>query len=348
MCSIDLPFNSAAEYELMGAQSWVMWVIGMNGPQSATGITVTAPIIDVYASVPDLELNVIIPEAAHELPAGALSSALSYGARVASVLPFPWAGPVQRMMSMGSDVARFFGFSRPNADTTQIVVSRRFGSIACASGTVDTGYCLALDPAVVHDAAGTMVPFSAPDDTNVRKLLNTPAELLQHWDWNTIVVDPGCYNTSGTINYIPPVGGVAQLFRYWKGGLKFTFKIYSSPLVRWRFAIQIIPPGIAVPSTYNPDGGVLTKVIDAVGSIEFDFEVPYLYQDNFKAFSRVNIEPPIGVGNTRLKLWSIYGPVGPGLACDNPAVSVWVCAGSDFSVGVPDLRQLNYSRLVSG
>jgi len=346
MCSIDLPFSSAAEYELMGAQSWIMWVIGMNGPQSATGITVSAPIIDVYASVPDMELNVIIPEAAHELPAAALSNALSYGAMVAAALPFPWAGPVQRMLAMGSDVAKFFGFSRPNADTTQIVVSRRFGSIACASGTVDTGYCLALDPAVVHDSAGTMVPFSTPTDTNVRKLLNTPSEILQHWDWNTIVVDPGCYTSSGTINYIPPVGGVAQLFRYWKGGLKYTFKIYSSPLVRWRFAIQIIPPGIAVPATYNPDGGVLTKVVDAVGSIEFDFEVPYLYQDNFKAFSRVNVEPPIGVGTTRMKLWSIYGPVGPGLACDNPSVSVWVSAGSDFSVGVPDLRQLNFSRLV--
>jgi hypothetical protein len=101
----------------------------------------------------------------------------------------------------------------------------------------------------------------------------------------------------------------------------------------------IVPPGVTVPVSF-PSSGYITKVIDVAGTVTAEFDIPYLYKDDFQVFGlRYNdaLNPP-GTEDTRLVYYQLTPPLGPAETPVYPYVNLWLSAGEDYSVGYPTME----------
>jgi len=320
---------------------WQLFGEEINALKFANGTTPPTITIDVYAHYENVELNVIVPQG-KEYPEGQMSRALTYASQVAALIPIPWMAPVEKGLALGADIAKFFGWSRPPAEPQQAMVVRQWPNPALASGQPDFSFGFALDPAVQNSVAPDRIPLSEPGDTTFDYVSTKSSMLVTDWNIaNSVNIAPGVLHESPPGIFHPSsLFFGSSMFEYWAGDITCCVQIVSSPLIRWRIGIAVIPPNIAVPLTWPGEGEFLTTIIDVVGSTCVDITIPYLHKQQFMDF----IDLPVYAANvyqTRLQCYSLSAPLGPSETPVVPSINLWIKAGPKFSVGVPSLAMAN-------
>jgi len=336
-CGIDLPWPFPFTFG-RGQPDWDCYVFTVCTPQRVDGLTVTLPIMDVYASYSKIELETLVPQGkVNELPPGPLSLALSYASVLAGMVPHPFASSVSKAAQVGASLAAMLGYSRPVEQAQTINVIRKVGNMALGSGQPDFSEQLGLDPNVSRNVNVPYIPLKQPDETSIYAHCRSYGQLRSEWTAGTaLAADPCCLlGSAGTGAFYPTrLGYFSAMFKYWTGSFKLKIVVVGSPLVRWRIGINIVPPTETLPVAFVDNGSMLAYVVEVLGTTEAEIDVPYLHQRPWQA-NALSFSGTVDTSKTRVVYFSLTPAQGPSPTPVYPKVMAFLKGGADYQVAVP-------------
>lgn len=317
-------------------EMWFMKHQVVNSVVSNGGGTPTELEFNVYCSLKDVSLYGVIEESvAESVP---LSSKLSY---VSSILQsvstvVPYVTPWQKLVDLSAHVALTLGFSRPISPPDRAVVSRVLTSTPYSSGEPDFSTKFSIDPAVSRSVEA-FHPMRSPQDLDLYKHLRS-------FDW--LASDLNCWPAHPqygvmTDHYSPTrLLYFTSMFKYWSGSLKYRIEFVGNSLLRQNFAIIILPPGVPKQTSYTGTQKLETFIVEVCGRTVFEFSVPYLYTQSLQPTSTEIVSNVLNIPSTlltRVQILPITLATGFTGTPSNIRHMVFVAAGDDYEVAVPDL-----------
>lgn len=206
------------------------------------------------------------------------------------------AGTVEWAARTGRDVASAFGWSKPLTSAPNMRMNPTANMYQQNATGVDNAYNLGL----IHD--NKVAPFPALGGTDVDEMSLDYLKQVQAYNatvvWNTTAAAgdqlylfeafPNLYNgsTSAGITTVDthPLGGLSDLFYFYRGSIIVTFKFVKTCFHSGRLAISFNPgfgartgnsPGIPVDFTLAQSVYLNRDIIDLKDSHEFEFAIPW-------------------------------------------------------------------------
>lgn len=308
---------------------------------SANGTSSTNVDIQVYAWAEDVDLSgpsnmpvmqsEFLPVVQSEFkPNRQISGPASTVAAVAGKLSnAPYIGPYAKATSMVAgaigDVASFFGFTNvPNVRDVEPMKQVPFSlSSTSISEPVQK---LSLQPKQEVAIGSEQHGGDGNDELVISRFCSRSAYICGPvWDTtaapNTVLfttcVAPQMFTSSATEVAHSPMSFVANHFQYWRGSIKYTFKVVRSPYHRGR--LQISWDSGTVDRAANPSLGnanTLTTIMDLDEDSECSFVVPYMQKE---LFTRTYT-----LANTGTPLWTTSGTPTGSFSRANGVLSVRV------------------------
>jgi hypothetical protein len=252
-------------------------------------------------------------------------------------------------------VASIFGWSKPitTADVTA-VVPRYVPDLANHAG-VSQAKVLAMDATNSIDQAAT-TSITNEDEMSLAHLLSkdiftdrftmskTQTQGAVLWAWpvspvscrkNVTLVNRYCLNTM--LSYL------SNIFRYWRGSIKYKFRIIKTVFHSGRFRLIWVP---GANEATNPLAVDLTKcysqIIDLRDTHEFDFEIPYVWNEPwnptaYRSSKRVGFTVCDAVPTGMIYVDVVNALRNPATAADQIEIIVESSGGADFEFGFPAL-----------
>jgi len=353
-------------------------LVHANGSTNSINIQVWAWMENVRLEVPtSVEPSYLIPQSGEEEYTGIVSKPAAAVAAVAGKLTdLPVLGPYAKATHMVSstvgNVARLFGYSKPNAvENIHMYTPRYLGNLASTQG-VDTSTTLAGDPKRELTIDPSTLGLPNRDELHFKHLGNIESYIgTFSWDvteaqetiLNKILVTPLQFvrytnpGDSTTTYQYASTGFMALPFCYWRGSLKFRFQIIASNFHRGRLRITYDP--LAVPAEGTDENVVVNHIVDIADDKDFTIEVgwgtdrPWLETEDtsgqippFGSDADSVFDPYYHNGilsvSVLSKLTSPSDSYGVGIN-----VNVFVSAGDDFEVAVPTLKNIQYMSVFS-
>lgn len=340
VCKLDLPYVSVNDFNLSGSgvNDWTLYFAPMSTLLKTDTTATTGLTVSVQAHYEEFE--VLGLRAQGRETDGPISSWLDYGADMGS----RFISPLIEVARKGAKVARSMGFSRQPEEASSVVVSRKNGNFSAVSGVGDQVTHMGLDPMQQYNVETTHLPGGHLADTFMDFMRRYPSQLAMPLNFTLGVlytVTPEAMALNSTDPFYPtPIGFVASCFRYYTGSMKVRFVVNSSPLVRVRYGINVIPPGIAGPGAYVSNGSVFGQIVEVVGSTEFTVDVPYLYYSKFTQLNAQYVAVNSDYG-TRIIVFAIEGPNSTTDVVNPPGISMYYEVGDDFEFSRPHTQGIN-------
>jgi hypothetical protein len=346
-----------------------------NGATDTVTVNVFAWAEDVKFAIPtNFEPGSILPQADEyeKKPvsriAGAVANAAGYFTEI------PTIGPFARATEIGAKavgaIATLFGYSSPvdlevsqfrplavsNISTTNQVNQSSKLSVDCKQELTLDSRTVGLDG--TDELTIKYISQRESWITNFPWALNTSQETLL---WN-IVVDPCVHYKQGNEIHMPSTCFAATPFKYWRGTLKYRFQFVCSKYHKGRVKLVYDPTG-------TPSGGsaeyntAYTTIVDISDNSDFEIEIGWGQRTSYRQHFQPGIygqgsmwntsplafsTPSDYVGNGTLSMYVVNELTVPNSTINNDIeVNVFISAGDDFEVAVPDafpLEQLRFTR----
>lgn len=256
---------------------------------SANGVTGTGITVTTYAEAVDLQLAG--PTLTAVMQSGPISGP---AARIASTArrfsSDQSIGVFARAIDVGatfvSGVAKLFGYSNPPVmNDVQPFQNKVFHAFANTETSMPIDK-LALDPNNEVTIDTRVAGADGKDELIISALATKPSIVaVVPWETGDAAGDVLCYGavtpavlqevagTSQQYAYRTPASWISALFRYWRGGMKYTFRVIRSKYHRGRLIISWDPNATA---TTPSETALFTKIFDLSSEEqEFDFVIPY-------------------------------------------------------------------------
>jgi hypothetical protein len=345
-----------------------------NGATDTVTVNVFAWAEDVKFAIPtNFEPGAITPQADEYAAkpvsriAGAVANAAAYMTEV------PWIGPFARATEIGAGaigaIATLFGYSSP-----LMLESSQYRPITVSNLAVtnlpNESTKLAVDCKQELTLDSRTVGLDGEDELTIKHIasreswlasfpwrLGTKQEVLL---WNH-VVDPCLHYKQGKEIHMPAVCFAAVPFKYWRGTLKYRFQFVCSKYHKGRIKIVYDPTGTPPDGTaeYNT---AYTTIVDISDNSDFEIAVGWGQRDPYREHfapgtvllptQMYNINPltlttpTSNIGNGTLSMYVVNELTVPNSTIDNDIeVNVFVSAGDDFEVAVPDASIMEKLRL---
>lgn len=321
------------------------------------------------------DLPTLTPQSGEEVDEGNMKGVISGPAtsvaRAAHILSgissiAPYAMATEKAASTTAAIAKHFGFSAP--PVTKSVEPMRPGAFAqVANSTVPaTLNKLSLDDKQELSIDPRIVGLGGDDSLNIHNLASREAYLTS-LSWTSIlprssnlfssIVTPTLYNRSTETQELafPPMAVATLPFRYWTGSVRFRFMIASSSLHKGRLLIQHDPRDAAsVPLEGVEYNTAYSKIVDISKERDFTIEIgntqQFTYMDTLYPERQPRstvwrndggiITNPLGQNGT-LNVYVLNPLTAPGDAVQQVHILVFVSAGRDYEVTVPNPYNLN-------
>jgi hypothetical protein len=330
---------------------------------SANGTSSSNVDIQVYAWAEDVHLSgptnlpVAQSEFVHDGQISSVASAVADAAGALSQVPVlgPYARATEMASRMVSGVASHFGFTNvPNIEDVRPMKSMPFQLASTAIS--EPVHKLSVQPKQ-ETAIGAEQHGGPSEDELTLSSFCTRTSFLTGTEWPTTlepgsllfssVAAPGLFESNSTEIAHTPVSYVSNHFQYWRGSLKFTFKVVRSPYHRGRLAIswdQNAENLSSTPSIGNPN--TISTIMDLDETSECSFVVPYMREQLFmqtgniinQSGPRWSVDPNPSSGFT-----GVNGIIGVRVlnrltapeASSAVTILVFVSAGDDFEFAGP-------------
>lgn len=346
-----------------------------NGATDTVTVNVFAWAEDVKFAIPtNFEPGAIAPQADEyeKKPvsriAGAVANAASYFTEIPMIGPFAKATEIGAK-SVGA-IATLFGYSSPVdleacqyrplavsniATTNQVNQSNKL--------SVDCKQELTLDPRTVglEGKDELTIKYISQRESwmaNFPWALNTVQETLL---WNH-VVDPCVHYIQGNEIHMPSTCFAATPFKYWRGTLKYRFQFVCSKYHKGRVKLVYDPTG--TPSGGNAEyNTAYTTIVDISDNADFEIEIGWgqrtTYREHFIPGVATQTQmwnttpltlttPSSAIGNGTLSMYVVNELTVPNSTINNDIeVNVFISAGDDFEVAVPDAFPLENLRFTN-
>nr|QDH90548.1 MAG: RNA-dependent RNA polymerase [Picornavirales sp.] len=148
------------------------------------------------------------------------------------------------------------------------------------------------------------------------------------------VTDTRSYNSKNvTVGWQSHVGNMCTLFKYWNGGLKYSFRFVTSKFTTSRIRIVYTD---APPATTDEDGGnVISEIVDIVGDTVYNITVPY-FKDRpylYTSYPGATTDSTNRFFNGYLSFY-LVNTVTSGSSVADTAIdcNIWMSGAEDFQV----------------
>lgn len=303
-------------------------------------------------------------------PVSGVASAIANFAGKLKTIPYigPYATATQIGMQAAGKIASLFGYSRPTMLEFQQFRPIPKGNMAITNlhddvtkMSMDAKQELTIDPRVFGGTAGG-------DEMEILKIAQVESYLTQ-FPWNNgtaqearlfaCMVDPslGVLSSvpSGFIA-MPAITFASTPFKYWRGSIKFRFQVVCSRYHKGRLKIVYDPVSSPLTAEYNT---AFTTIVDISDTTDFEIVCGWGQANTYREVHPLAlINPPFAVagapffyesdsdafGNGAISVYCVNDITSP--APDtNVSVNVYVSAGDDFEVAVPDSTYVSRLRL---
>lgn len=300
---------------------------------------------------------------------GLISKPASTIAKVADALSMvpiltPYAKATSMVASKIGQIARVFGYSRPQVLHDTLTYVPRFTGNICNSDAPEPLVKLSLDSKNELSIDTRVMGLNGEDELTV----NSIAQRMSFWrqfDWpetavtdtllTSMVVRP-LYGQTLSASPVTEIHSTALAFaatpfECWQGSIVFRFNVVASEYHRGRLRIVYNPT--TLPAGAIPFNQTYSTVVDISEDRDFEYEVKWA---DVRAWA-------VNPGVAALPSTTLHSDVAPvicGSASDNGSISVyvvnelatpsttaadvkiqvWVKGGSDFAVSVPTHRNL--------
>ncbi len=322
---------------------------------------------DVELMGPTVALAVQSDEYCDNGPISGPASTISSIASVLSSVPViaPFARATEMVATTVGAVARMFGYSNPPEISNPKPVQQS-NLPHLASGHISTVHDkLSLDPKCELSIDTSNVDGDKLDPLIIKHFVQREAMLLA----NVLVinslsvgqcvfnarVNPCLYITNpivGTVSnlqeiYPTPLAYGTEMFRYWRGDLKFRFKFVVSKYHKGRIRITYDPRGDAFSDSDTVNTSI-TRIVDIGEEDDIEFIVPYHQRTTWLKTRSLtngtsddgnwapgnNITPDYAYDNGTLNV-RINSAISAPVSTANIILMVFVSAGDNFEVAVP-------------
>ncbi len=290
-------------------------------------------------------------EAERAASTGVVSSLLAGVSRVADAVTehipslATFSEPVSWIASAGSQVASWFGWSKPATEVVPQVVSMIKDPYMATSSGVSNASILALR----HDNGIEVSDAFSPEQYDEMSF----DFIKRRYQWITTVnwldtgldgdslwsqyVDPFAFGEQFTITHgthtvtgqnFPPFSHISRGFKYYRGSIKLKLKIFKTEFHTGRLQITYTPS-----ANYTTAPSVTTglyslrEIIDIRGKNEFEFVLPFLYN---KPWAELNTN---STGKVDIVILNQLRH--PETASNSINFEVFVSAGDDFELASP-------------
>lgn len=358
-----------------------MVIRSINTLRHANGGTATVS-VSVFAWAEDVELAVLTsvdtdtltPQSGKEIDEanakGIVSSPASTVARMAGALStIPWLKPYAMATEMAAStiatIARSFGYSRPTITAGPTPLRPTPVSSLALCNAADTSQKLTVDHKNELSVDPRIVGVSEPDPLNIRAIA-TRESYIYTFPWNTANASGQCLwnarvtpvtwqESSANVMHFPACAMAALPFKYWTGTMKYRFQLVGSQFHRGRLAVFYDPNFTDFPlisdTNYNTN---YVQIIDLGDTMDFTIEVKNGQQKTLLTNPLPGIDSVTTVlsttryssvesyGNGVLAIYVLNELTSPSLTADEIDVNVFISAGDDFEVFVPDDHYGNF------
>lgn len=352
-------------------------IISLNQLRHAGGASDKAT-ITVFAWLEEVQLNMLTsvdmplqPQSGSEIDeanakgivSGPATTVAKFAATMAEVPVIgPFAMATSQAATMTAGVAKLMGYSRPSVTKDpEPFKPAAISSLATTTTpdgvqklTIDDKQELSIDPAIAGIGSG--------DPLNIHQIAKRESYLTTFpWDmgkppetmlWNSLV-NPTNWAVDGSAIYLPALAMAAMPFKYWTGSLKFRFQIVCSAFHKGRIKV-VYDPNYIDTNEYNVN---YIEIIDIAEKQDFTIEIgngqnrsllTSLLPGGDSLTEAYSATSPLGAlqkqGNGVLSMYIVNELTTPDSSADHDiAVNVYVSAGDDFEVFVPDDRFQAYS-----
>lgn len=280
------------------------------------------------------------------------------------------AQPVAFFASAASNLAAYFGFSKPPdmSAPTKIISHNRANWTNSDAPLPLVKLSTSTENAIDHTGNHFPNPI---DEMDISYIVSNPV-MINQWEWSTsqepgtlitvLPVHPGLCKILGTeTDYsfgsyaTGPCSYVASMFKYWAGSMKFKMEAVVTPFHAGRLVIAYVPDYTPLNIGINIQdiGNNYSVVWDIADSSHIEFEVPYLgntpfldvFLDN-QTFSKLRAdETDTEVVRDRLRkttngaiiVFVLNSLVSPAIASSTVNVMNWVAGGKDLTFAEPVL-----------
>lgn len=298
------------------------------------------------------------------------ASAVVKSADALSMIPYiaPYAKATSMIASKLGDVARIFGYSRPQVLTDiQPYVPRYCGNLA-NSDAPETVIKLSLDSKNELTVDPRTMGLGGADELTIHSI----ASRLTFWrqfDWPvtaqtdallaSMLIQPFCIDTLSaapvTEIHSTALAFAAAPFEAWQGSVKFHFKVVSSGYHSGKLRIVYNP--LTNNNGVVPFNQVYSTTIDITEDREFDYECKWTDIRAWNSclgmgaavdtvtFATDNpVQGGSGFDNGTLSVYVLNKLVTSSSVIPDVKIQVWVSAGDDFALSIPGsgLSQLSY------
>jgi hypothetical protein len=294
------------------------------------------------------------------------ASAIAKAADMLSMIPIlaPYAKATSMVATKVGQVAKIFGYSRPQiVSDSQVVVPRFMGNM-CNTDSPENLIRLTADSKNELTIDSRVMGLSGQDELAISSIVSRPS-YFRTFEWPeakgpgdilfSVKVLPTLFRTIGageTTEYHQTALSFGSLpFSMWQGSIKFRFIAVASEYHRGRLRIVYNPKSNSVGEI--PFNQVYSTVIDIAEDRDFEYEVKWA---DIRAW---NTCPSLTTYSSS-DIYSVIAPVSGGGLDDNGTLSVyvvnelatpstydspinvlvWVSAGDDFALSVPTDNKL--------
>jgi len=360
-------------------------LVHANGSISPVNITIYAWATDVVLSGPtQWNPASITPQAKSEYsktPVSYVSSSVASMAK--KFVSAPVIGPYAKATEMGANavgaIATLFGYSKPPDLKQTMIVPRSTYDLSGSTGlddvtkfTVDPKQELSIDPAIVG--------LNSEDEMEITRIASRES-FLTTFAWlpgettDTLlfscVVDPFMFRTNPeatiaedgiTEVHLTSLAFACLPFDYWRGSIKFRFQVVASAYHRGKLLISYDPERVGANVSLNTS---YCTVVDIAENPDFEICAAWSQSESYRKhldlasptvstdlFSVTPTIPPYASsssewGNGMIAVRVVNPLMSPGESTTAIYCNVFVSAGDDFEVAVPNPRFMSSLRLIA-
>jgi len=261
---------------------------------SANGLSGGTVDIQVYAWAENVKLTGPTARAVVQSKPSEMMSSIAYGAKKLDVIPglAPYTNVVAKGAQVASDVAAFFGFTNdPVVDDVKPVKQVPF---QLASTEISEPVMkLSLQPKQSIAIGSSQHGGPDHDELDIAHMAQR-SSFLVGTDWLTTAL-PNEILFTGAVSPLQnqinsgamahtPMSYISQHFQWWRGTIRYTFKVIRSPYHRGRIQISwdrlatVFNLGVSIG---DPD--VYSVVMDLDETDEVTVDIPYMQPEKFLA-----------------------------------------------------------------
>jgi hypothetical protein len=265
------------------------------------------------------------------------------------------AAPISAVADAVTGVSSLFGFSKPQDPEFPIKAELGYAKYFTNFNGDSKAKVLSLDARNQVSMVSYISP-SKDDELSLAHLVQKPT-FLGRFNWSTTDVSdtvvfnvpnvpdycvtatqPWAVGADGAlVHYNTMLSYLSGLFAFWRGSLRYKFKIVKSPFHTGRLRVDLVPGFNAVGDVYVREK-VYSQIIDIRETNEFEIEVPYKWNAPWKRLAMNPLLDKNRLSPTAL-LVRVLNPLrNGGQSAPNVELIVEVSGGKDFQFAYPYIK----------